>query len=595
MEWSPAQKAVLEHNGSALVVGPPGSGKTFLLLQKAVQATQSGQSVALSAFAFRGLEYTKSLAQGYFPQLTAHIATGQLKCATVKDLAQQQLMQAGEKTGFATNNQVREVLRQVAAAESFAGSLAEAEHIVRNAKSKAKKLPENDRFYGLAMAYQKRMEELHLLDRHDIIRRHVLGIKGGTVPPLACKNLLLDNVQDITELQLIWLQMHVASGVRLTVTADDDCTVFTRDGALGPDAINQVEDWAEITRFNLPSSYRLPQGLMPAVTKVARQLRTRHQKGEESHNATPATLRAETFPTPAAEHAFLAATCSELLARGQQATGGRMALNSVGIITRDTFAASLVSHGLRKHGLNPASFARLIWEDPTPQLVLAVLYVLLGQGNNGHLLMVMVGFGLPAPYAQSLLQQGLEAHDWLAQGCPLPQNAGASPTVVAAAQKMRQSFRGAWQLWQAKALGPREIFKALVADMLPNLPVSEHAQALLATDMLLSLSGKLTEILPRVMAETLPDMNSPITVAPVREVRNMQFGTVILPYAGAGNWPRPAYAVLGDAPEHERRMFYLAISRTAGNLLFTTHTPQATPFLAELQQSLKQRAKKSAA
>lgn len=593
MEWSAAQQEVLSHTGSALVVGPPGSGKTFLLLEEAARATQKGQTVALSAFAFRGLEYTKSLAQGFFPQLTAQIATGRLVCATVKDLAQRQVEQAGEKGTFATNNQVREVLRQVVAEYGFAGSLAEAEHIVRNAKSRAKKLPENDRFYGLVMAYRQKMEALGVLDRHDVIRKHVLGMKDGTVAPLPVKTLLLDNVQDITELQLIWLQMHVSAGVRVVLTADDDCTVFARDGALGAEAVSQLADWPEVTRFNLPGSYRVPQVLMPAVTKVARQLRQRHQKGDESYNAAQATLRAETFPSPAAEHAFLAATCSELLAQGQK--GGRMALNSVGIITRDTFAASLVCHALRRHGLNPASFARLIWEDPTPRLVLSVLYVMLNQANNGHLLMVMIGFGLPAAYAQGLLQQGLGAADWLPRGCPLPPVEGTSPTVLAAAQRMRQAFRDAWQMMQTGAVPPREVFKALVEDMLAGLPESEHPQALLATDMLLSLSGKLTEVLPRVMKETLPDMNSPITVAPVREVRNMQFGTVILPHAGAGSWPRPGYGLLGADAEHERRMFYLAISRTAGGVLFTSHAAQPTVFLAELQQSLRQQGKKPAA
>jgi hypothetical protein len=302
----------------------------------------------------------------------------------------------------------------------------------------------------------------------------------------------------------------------------------------------------------------------------------------------------EAFPSVTAEHQFLTHTVSQLLARAQAARGTPEG-GAVGILTRDDFTATLLIHVLRKAGLNPASFARLLWENPTPQLVLAMLYVLLGQAGNAHLQLVLMGFGLPPSTVAALFGQGLSAENWLPRGCPLPPLEGLSPTLQASAQKARRAFSGAWQLMSSKTLAPNQVFKALVAELLPTLPESEQPQALLATDALLSLSGKLAEILPRVMQETLPDMTSPITVAPVREARNMEFSAVILPHCGAGNWPQPPHTLLGPNPDHERRLFYLALTRTRGPLLLTWHTPQPSPYIAELQQSLKQSGKKAEA
>ncbi|NBV54468.1 MAG: hypothetical protein EBR79_01995, partial [Proteobacteria bacterium] len=211
-----AQMLPLNHPASALVVGPPGSGKTLLLVHKAAQLTAKGQTVALSTFAFRGLEFLRHFAQGHYPQLTAHVATGLLKAGTVVELAQAQLATTGT-VNFASNNQVREILRSLILTQGFTGTLPEAEHIIRNAKGRAKKMPENDKHYPLLTAYQAKLEEFGLLDRYDIIRKHILGMKNATVPPLQVKHILLDNLEDANEIQLIWLQIHQNQGIQLTL------------------------------------------------------------------------------------------------------------------------------------------------------------------------------------------------------------------------------------------------------------------------------------------------------------------------------------------------------------------------------------------
>lgn len=602
--WTPSQQQVLAFNGSSLTVGTPGSGKTSLLLAQAEHLANHGHKVAVATFSFRSHQYLKAIATPSQAAIWNRLGTG-----TLRDLAIQQLHIAGQSFSFASNNQVREILRGLIPAQAFPGTLEDAEHIIRSAKARAKKLPESDRYFPFVEAYKARLEELGLADRHDIIRRHVIGMRDGSVPPLPVTHLLLDNVQDATELQLIWLQMHLAQGITLKLTGDDDVTAFGQDGAQGPKALETIESWGEMTRFNLTETQRIAPVLVPAVDKVARQLRTRVAKTLEAAPATKdslrqnATLRVEVFPNAPAEHVFLAETCQELLRKLPQGQRTPGAGHQIGILTRTHFEAACITHALRRHGLNPASYARLIWEERTPQIILSLLYLMLGQGNNGHLHMVLLGFGVPATTVAALFQAGLRAEQWAAHGFTVPALPDESPTTLATLQQVRRAMRTSQQLLQAPpaatgmadaALTPRMVFKALVSELLPHLPADEHAYALLATDMLLNLSGKLTEVLPRVRTETLPDMASPIVVAPVRETRNQQFGTVILPYASANHWPKPPSKLMGTDADHERRLFYLAITRSAGSLIFTRHQPEASPLVQELQQSLKQQARKAA-
>ena len=559
MSWTPPQADALVATESFLLLGGAGSGKTAALLGKAQRAAAAGQRVILTTYAFRVLENLKQLGQ---PSLTPHIASGQLRFGTLYDLAAAQLKQAGVAVNFASNNQVRELLRQLMSVQTFAGTLEEAEHIIRAAKGKAKKLPEADKFYGFVKAYQAQLDKLGLSDRHDVVRRHVLGMKDGTVPPLKTDWLLLDGLQDGTELQLIWLQMHLAKGVKLGLTADDDVTAFGRDGALGPAAVQQVQGWAEtydLDVLTLPASHRLPLPLAAVLNKQARLLRVRIPKGDATM-APPVVagpgqlppLSVQTLPHLPALHSAVVALCRDQFRLGLR----------VGVITRHDFGAAVLTHLLRKEGLNPASYARLIWEEPTPRIVLASLHVLLGQANAAQIGVLLLGLGLPAAEVLRWQQSGVFSNpDWLAQGAPLPLTGVSSPTTVALIQQVRWALRAAQALWAQRTLPPPEVFKALWADVLPLLAVAEQPAALLALEVLLSLQGKLADVLPRVLTETLPDMACPVVVAPVREVRNHQFDVVILANAGQGVWPPATSPILGADHDHERRLWLLAASR----------------------------------
>lgn len=581
-----SQQAALAQPGSRLIVGLPGSGKTEVLMACAEQAVAAGipaSRVALTTFSFRAQEVLRTLTRTGRPELAASLTFQPLK-----DWILPVLRAGGNDMAEASNNDVRRLLRILTATQALPGSLEEAENIIRAAKGRARKLPENDRFYPFYTAYNALLKERNLIDRQDIFRLHLLGMRNKSLPPLPLSHLLVDHIQDATELQLMWLKEHLNAGITLVMAGTDDLTAFGTAGAQGPQAIALAQSWPGVATQVLSQHYRSPAALVPALEKVARFLTTRSSqgKGGAALNTVAPSLVVQASGSPADERRWIAAEATAYAAKG----------HSVGIITHDDFSANVIGHLLRKQGQASASYARLIWEDPVPQTVLAMLSLLLNRATPQQLVLVLVGLGLPADQVRSWVGQGLTAENWLANGAPLPLVEDASPTLVARTAHIRRALLQAWDALTRRLADPRTVFLACVNELLHALPGdmsgTEDPPALLATDMLLSLKGNLAEVLPRVTQETLPDMAAAITVAPVREVRNLEFEVVFI--AGLNAAPHPHAWPAADAPtrllpvdaDHERRLFYLAATRTRQHLILT-HSGPLSPFAADLQQAFR--------
>jgi hypothetical protein len=219
-------------------------------------------------------------------------------------------------------------------------------------------------------------------------------------------------------------------------------------------------------------------------------------------------------------------------------------------------------------------------------VVLASLHVLLGQATPAHYTLLMLGLGVPPTVVNHWAGLGIwNTPHWLSSGAALPLLPETSPTVQALATQIRWALRAAAVLWESRTMPPPAVFKALWADLLPLLAPTDQPLALLALENLLRLQGKLSEILPRVLQENMPDMASPVTVAPVREVRNHQFDVAVLVDASEGHWPPKVSALLGADHDHERRLWLLAASR-AREAVLVTAVNEPGALAAELCQQL---------
>lgn len=566
-----AQQQVLAHGGSAVLVGAAGSGKTTLLVEKVAALLESGvpaSEIVLATFAHRAVLALRQKLAGRLGMQASKV-----EVVTLLELAQRQLGGAGQQFSFATNNHTRLVLRGVLAGGVFAGTLSEAAEVIHTLKSRVVKPVENSPHIALYRAYQQAMDTQRLADRNDVVHAHVQGLRNGTVPPVPYRYVLLDNAQDATDIQLDWLHLHAAQDKTVWLAANDDVTAYSSEGAAGAAGIRQMQSWPEMTTLWLAETFRMPPAVEAPLARLAASLAGRLEKPFVAAGKHQGEIAVRRFATASDEQSFL-------LAKAQELAGGPA--QRVGLITRTDDDANLLAHLLRKRGFNPASYARLIWEEPPAQKVLALVYVLLNAASDAQLQLVLQGFGCTPETTAKLVAEGLVAADWLPRGAPLPLLPEYDAPTRRALTLAHRNLQAAWQVIQAKTLNPREVFKGVLEAMLPCQPADTHATVLLAADMLLSLSGKLSEVLPRVVEETMPDMEASLVVAPVREVRNLEFQTVLLPYAQEGHWPRGVSPGLAPQPDHERHVMYLALSRTRGDAIITCHaTP--TPLVAELQ------------
>lgn len=580
MKFSAEQQAVLDHQGSAVVTGPAGCGKTTLLIEKAKHLVAGGmpaQQVYVVGFAWRSIK----LLERMMSKRAASIASD-IRYGTIRDFALKELEETEEQTlAFADNAKMRRLLKKAIQEEKFVGSVSEAEHIVRSFKARSRKPQENERHFGLLNAYKNLLEHESLLDRHDIVRKHIIGMRNDTAQPCAAKVMLVDNVQDATQIQLLWLQEHLRAGVEMIFFGNDDLTVFGLDGAQGHLALEQLAELPNVAELKLGDIYRTPTALLPSVAKVARLLPIRLDKKEHPLNAQKAAMVVKKLPDMKQEMAFMV----DYITQAQQHGNDRR----VGIIVRDDYQANMLVHVLQKNGINPASYARPLWENYGAEIMINMLQIILNQATDGQLRQVLVGFGLNQIMVDTFFREGLVARDWLPRGGMLPETVNLPGDSLREYSALRRRLMGYWQLLSQKETDARSVFKAAAHDLLVHLNQDDKEDALLALDILLSLKGRLSEKLAHIKTEKLPDMSSNVVVAPVREVRNMEFDQLLMPQINQNRWPSAEYKVIDMDMNHERRLFYLAVSRAKGDITFT-HTEDLSTFVVEMQSA--QRLKK---
>ncbi|MDD9920484.1 MAG: AAA family ATPase [Alphaproteobacteria bacterium] len=564
------QAAFLDYSESSVVLGAPGSGKTLLLIEKAArlaQASKEADEVAFICFSYRSAQFVKKQFGQRYKKLLDKIKFG-----TVKDFAEEQLVKAeNHPINFADNGKVRQLLRQVMKEERFGGSLDEAEHIIRSFRAQLKNPQETEPYVNLYNRYRGLLDQLNLLDRHMIVRQHIVGMDNGTVASCKVKYMLVDNVQDATPIQYRWLQTHLTRGVTLFLVGNDDLTAFGRDGAMGAEFFQKFEKKSNVKQFLLQDNYRTSKRLWPAVSKLPRLIKNRIPKKEKTTANHTGSLVVKECATQSEEITFLVEKLKHLKSK------------KVGIIVRQDEQAARLTHLLQVRGIEVGSYARPIWENQAAEAVLDLLYVMLNQAKDSQLFNVMSFMRVSTDIQAQLAQKGIQAKDWLVKGAQFPDGLEGSTRELST---FRRNLLSVWQLLQQRKIEPQEGFKAFVFDMLPHLAEDDRRFALLALDILLNIKGSMMEMLPNIRKETMPSIHSSITVAPVREVRNMEFDSVILPFAEAQDWPNQRYQALDTDEGSERRLFYLAVSRAKEDII-ASYTDTQSIFLKEMQSSLK--------
>lgn len=567
MKLTKYQQDVMDYDQSCTVVGAPGSGKTTLLFEKVGKLLADGvtpKDIAVLTFSYRSLMVTRKTMHDILGEKAKAITLG-----TTVDLPLLAIRQ-NEKENVpkvADNNFVRRLLRQAMTEVGFAGHVKEAEHIMRAFKSRGRKPSETEEHFDLFRAYKQRLEQTGLSDRHDLVRKHIIGMRNDTYEALAVKHIFIDNFQDITQIQLLWLVDHLKAGIKIYAFGCDDVTLYRRDGAMGKAAFVDFEELNDIKRFTLKETFRLPEVLAAESLKFVDGLKDRIL-------TAPRALRQG--------GAFSVVACAGAsqemreIERWLRKTTPN-AENRIGIITRHDLQARQIERLLDRMGITHTSFARSIWETSGATLVLDMLELFLGKANNSRLRNVLNGFGISSQVIDTLFARGLMADTWLQRGAPLP-NGVENELPIASLRELgslRQKLLNYMRMMPS--LGPKTVFKAIAAGLVDKMSADDKPDALMALDELLSTSGNMLQVLKQLTNHRTPDPAARVVVSPVRETRNMAFTHVLVPFVSEQNYPYK-FRVLAYEADAERRFLYMATTRAEKEVVLT-HCGKPSPYL----------------
>tara|TARA_Y100000780_G_scaffold211112_2_gene210094 strand:+ start:283755 stop:285548 length:1794 start_codon:yes stop_codon:yes gene_type:complete len=558
MKLTQQQQDVLAYDQSCTVVGAPGSGKTTILCRKIEKLLNDGippKDIAVLTYSYRNLMVMRKSLSDVLGNKTKGIIQG-----TTVDLPLLAIRQTEKENvpKVADNNFVRRLLRQSMVEVGFTGHVKEAEHIMRAFKSRGRKPSETEENYDLFRAYKQRLEQTGLCDRHDLVRKHIIGMRNDTYEALAVKHIFIDNFQDVTQIQLLWLVDHLKAGVKVHAFGCDDLTLFRRDGAMGKAAFADFEELNDIKRFTFKETFRQPEALVGASMKFV--------EGQKDRLLTaPKAMRSG--------GAFSVIACGgaeqemreieKWIKRTTQSSANR-----VGIITRHDLQARQIERMLDRMGINHTSFARSIWETPGATLILDMLEVFLGKANNSRLRNVLSAFDVPSQAIDTLFTRGLMADTWLQRGAPMP--AGIEGELPISAMRDLGSLRQKLLNYMRviPSLGPKTVFKAMAAGLIERMNADDKPEALMALDELLTSNGNMLQILKQLTSHRTPDPAAQVVVSPVRETRNMAFTHVLVPFVTSQNYPF-AFRVLPYEEDAERRFLYMATSRAQQEVVLT--------------------------
>lgn len=307
------QADAFNSRGNTLVVAGPGSGKTRLLVAKAVRIAleDSPRAVCIVTFsknavieiqhrlvAALGAERAKYITVGTFHALTYKMlrsfwkATNQPAPTLLADFAGKDLMlRCITQLKLDIEIEIDEALQALSAAKSMPITSGEAKLIHAN--------PNTQKLINL---YESKRKALRAIDFDDMVREAAFALRSGAMARLPFTHFLADEYQDIDPAQKDWLDFHISAGASLTAVGDDDQTIYGFRASMGFAAMTQFCDQFNAARVNLATNYRCAQDIIGASRLVIEVSRDRFYKDirGKSTDLGRVSVAAESSPENAA-------------------------------------------------------------------------------------------------------------------------------------------------------------------------------------------------------------------------------------------------------------------------------------------------------
>lgn len=265
MNLSEEQIAAVHSDTHALVVACPGSGKTRVLVERTVRLATRPDAPQVVLVTF-----TRDSATEIRDRLAGRLASlSNVRVATFHSLSLQQLSVNNDRGVIGPSEQ--NALLQLASE-----GLISQKHFP-HFLSKVDEYHSGNLSLGDESSYQQAYDRfLTLLVKHSTsdltssVKHSADAMFDGTLDPIPCDYLLVDEAQDMDNAQLRWIQAHALSGTTVTIVGDDDQSVYGFRKSMGYAGMRSFEHNNRAVLFSLSTNYRSRSEILrPAIRLIS--------------------------------------------------------------------------------------------------------------------------------------------------------------------------------------------------------------------------------------------------------------------------------------------------------------------------------------
>ena len=357
MELNSFQARAVTTPGHITVLACPGSGKTRVLSSRAeylINEHEIGRLCAVTFTRDAAKELRTRILDSCGPQHARRLAVGTFHSL---GLEQERRCTNGKMPRLISDGERAMILK--GAWKSIAPKLTY-EEIVREIDLCKTKVDghvfEDERIEAVFHAYEAAMKADNCMDFSDILLRSVRGMRNGTIKPIPCAWMLVDEGQDMDAVQRDWILEHGKSGVHITLVGDDDQSLYSFRMALGYKGLVSVTEALGAIELTLPVNYRCAPNILEHAAKLIRNNKERANKNIKAHKEVPGEIIVGRFATRVDEGKGIVKYLTDLGdKRGEWAVLARtngmldeieMSLNSAGIPTIRSGGKSFWEHGV---------------------------------------------------------------------------------------------------------------------------------------------------------------------------------------------------------------------------------------------------------
>ncbi len=628
-------EAVTLPKQSALVLAGAGSGKTRVLTTRIAWLIQTGQSSPMGILA---VTFTNKAAREMLARISAMlpINTRGMWVGTFHGLCNRLLRTHYQDAGLPQQFQIMDSADQLALIKRLMKSLnvddekyppKQLQYFINDAKEqglRAAQVEASDNFYRklneLYAAYDELCQREGVVDFAELLLRSYELLSRNEI---LCEHyrarfqhILVDELQDTSRLQYLWLKQLSGSNNTVFAVGDDDQSIYAFRGASAGNMLNFEQDFGAATVVKLEQNYRSHANILDAANALIRHNKSRLGKNLWTAAEHGEPLRLYEAANDLEEAGFIVEEVKALAAEGVK-------LSDLAVLYRSNAQSRVLEHALFSTAIPYRVYGGLrFFERQEIKHALAYLRLVANPEDDGALLRV-INFplrGIGNRSLEQLQEEALEQHSslWQAalrrtrnkmQGGDKAQKKGIEGFVVLI-ESLREAGTG---------LTLQEVIEHVIehsglkqhyqgqkdgADRLENLGELINAAANFVNEnsegsgqnMLVDFLSHAALEAGEYQAEEGVDALQLMTV---HSAKGLEFYTVFISGLEEGLFPHEQSLVEAGGLEEERRLMYVALTRSRRRLYLSfsqnrmlhgqTRYSIASRFLQEIPENLIKR------